>query len=119
VTREKIADRLITYADAAAAFAVVNSIAFLVALAQPDVRSSISNFKWFAILAQLAASLAITVAIVVLRRLELKAREVGPPLTSDVESFLRWFFIARLGIVGASTVGTLVALAVSIHFGSS
>jgi len=33
VTREDIADRLNDYADAAAAFSVVNSIAFVVTLA--------------------------------------------------------------------------------------
>ena len=40
MTREDIADRLINYADAAAAFMVVNAIAFVVSLAQSDVRSS-------------------------------------------------------------------------------
>jgi len=45
LTREDIADRLINYADAAAAFSVVNSIAFVLTLAQSDVRSSVASFK--------------------------------------------------------------------------
>jgi len=32
-------------------------------------------------------------------------------VTEDVEGFLRWFFIARLGIIGVSTLFVVGALA--------
>ena len=110
MTREAIADRLINYADAAAAFSVVSSLALLGTLTQSDVRISIASFKWVAVCGYLFTSLAISIFVVVLRKAELKIQAAGSSVTADVELFLRWFFIARLGGIGVSTLLTAAAL---------
>src|SRR5262250_3278058 len=92
LTREDIADRLVNYADAATAFQVVNGIAFSLALAQPDVRSSIADAKFGAIIGQFLTALVVAAAVVVLRIAEIKFRALEPSLPQDVNRALRWFF---------------------------
>jgi hypothetical protein len=110
LTREDIADRLINYADAAAAFSLVNSIAFVVTLAQSDVRSSIAIFRWGAIFGQLFTSLVVMATVVVLRKTEIKFRASDSSVPQDVEEALRWFFVVRLVIIGVSTLFTIGVL---------
>lgn len=110
MTREDIADRLVNYADAAAAFSIVSSLALLGTLTQTDVRSSIASFKWIAICGYLSTSLAISIFVVVLHKAETKIRAAGSSVPADVERLLRWFFIARLGGIGVSTLLTAAAL---------
>ncbi len=43
MTEATLADRIFNYLDAVAAFSVVNSLAFLAALAEDDVRASIEG----------------------------------------------------------------------------
>jgi hypothetical protein len=47
MTRESLADRIITYCDALAAFSLVNALAFVIALADPDIRCSIARISGF------------------------------------------------------------------------
>ncbi len=109
MTRDDIADRLINYADAAAAFSAVNAVAFLVALAQPEVRCTLVTVKWLAVTGQLFQSFAVAFVVVMLRRREVEMRRPCPA-TPDVERFLRGFFFGRLGVVGIFTLFTIAGL---------
>ena len=104
MTREDIADRIINYADAAAAFTVVNAIAFVASLAQSDIRGSIASFRLGAIFGQLFTNLVVTTTVVMLRKAEIKFRASDSSVSQDVERALRWFFVARLAIIGFSTL---------------
>ena len=49
MTREALADRIITYCDALVAFSLVNALAFVIAMAEPDIRCSIAGISGFVI----------------------------------------------------------------------
>ena len=72
--REAVADRIITYCDALMAFSLVNGFAFLVALAEPDIRCSIANIAVFMGGVTVISPLAASFALVWLRRYELRLR---------------------------------------------
>jgi hypothetical protein len=110
MTQDAIADRLVNYADAVAAFSVVNSLAFLVTLSEPEVRCSLAYVQWIVVGGQLSFSLAISLAIVVLRKLEVAAR-ASIPVAPDVDRFLHGFFIARLAVIALFTLFTVGAAA--------
>lgn len=102
MNHEVLADRLVNYADALAAFSVVNAIGFLVALSETDVRCSLADTRNFVIGGQIASSIIVALAVVLLRRSELKVR-ASTQLSSDIAGYLRTFFFVRLGIIAAST----------------
>lgn len=115
MTREAIADRLVNYSDAVVAFSVVNSLAFLIALTERDVRCSfveiqptfwITYFLFFAIM---------TAALVGCRRAELRLRNGPPPQDPDAARALRYFHVARIGVIWATALACvpLVRMAVS------
>ena len=103
VTREALADRLITYCDALAAFSLVNALAFLVTLGEPDVRCSIAGIATFVSVANLLIALVLSAGLVMLRRFE---RSLRPAAERDpaVERF--WYFAQglRLTLVWGSAL---------------
>lgn len=107
MTRESLADRLVNYADAIAAFSVVNSLTFLVALTEPDIRCSLDDLRSVVVAGQVTFSIGVAAAVVVLRRLELRVRSADAPVPEDVERFLRGFFIVRLVVILASSAFTV------------
>jgi len=115
LTREIFADRLVNYADAVAAFAVVNSLAFLLALTETEVRCSLAHLLWLVVTGQIVVGLAMTGAIVALRRIELRLRGGDAPITADVQALLRSFFFVRIAVVWLSVAITvpLVRMALS------
>ena len=115
MTREALADRLVNYADAVAAFAVVNALAFLVALTETEVRCSLAHLLWLVVTGQIAVGLVMTLAIVALRRVELRLRGSDAPPPADIQQLLRSFFIVRIGVVWLSVAVTapLVRMALS------
>lgn len=106
MTRDALADRLVNYADAATAFALVNSLAFILSLTETDVRCSVADLAWFVYTGQTAFGAVVTLAIVVLRRLELRVR-AGSATPADVLPYLRGFFLARVAVVWLSVVFAL------------
>lgn len=111
--REALADRIITYCDALVAFSLVNGLAFLVALAEPDVRCSIVGVAGAIVAINLIFAIASTVGLITLRRTERRLR--GDDLQdAEVEKFWRvvaiarfvliWFFmgLVLVGVVSAS-----------------
>jgi hypothetical protein len=115
LTREALADRLVNYADAVAAFAVVNSLAFLLALTETEVRCSLAHLLWLVVTGQIVVGLAMTGAVVVLRRVELRLRAQDAPITVDIQQLLRNFFLVRIAVVWLSVAVTipLVRMALS------
>ena len=103
MTREGLADRLVNYADAIAAFSVVNGIAFLVSLSETEIRCSMAHLRWLVVGGQICFSLFIAAGVIVLRRLEANVRSSSTPLPPDVEAYLRGFFFARLAVIAVST----------------
>lgn len=108
MNHEVLADRLVNYADAVAAFYVVNSIVFLVTLSETDVRCSLADTQNFVLGGQITFSLLVTLAVVALRRTELKIR-ASTELAPDIAGYLRAFFLVRLAVIAASTAFTVFA----------
>jgi hypothetical protein len=113
MTREALADRIITYCDALVAFSLVNGLAFLVALGEPDIRCSIAEISGFILFCNGLVTVAASCGLVALRRAEKRFR--GDETRDEaVERFwailhrvrfgLIWLFsgIVLLGIVGAT-----------------
>jgi len=107
MTREVLADRIITYCDALAGFSLVNALAFVVTLSDPDIRCSIARIAGFVIGTNLAIPVGITAALVALRRYERKLRPKG----SQDETVDRFWDAAQ---VIRMTLVWLVALFVAI-----
>jgi hypothetical protein len=99
VTREALADRLVNYADAITAFAVVNTLAFLLALTETEIRCSLVPVQWLVYFGQAFVGISITLGVVALRRIELRLRAAADPLPLDMDVLLRRFFLVRLAIV--------------------
>ena len=120
--REALADRIVTYSDALVAFSLVNGLAFLVALGEPDIRCSIAQISGITILGNLLFAAVVTLGLVALGRAERRFRanssdeEGGGTGEEDeeIDRFLRgihrtrfvliWFFMAIVlaGIFGAT-----------------
>lgn len=113
MTPEAIADRLVNFADAIAAFSVVNSLAFLVTLGDPEIRCSIANALWLVVGGHLAFGVAYAMAVAVLRSLEIAMRGTTP-VTPEIGQFLRGFFIARLAVIALFTLFTSVSAALAL-----
>lgn len=109
---EAVADRIVTYCDALVAFSLVNGLAFLVALGEPDIRCSIAHIATFVFVVNAIVPLAVTCVLIWLRRTEVALR--GPSEDERIERFWRvmararfvlvWIFacIVLLGIVAAT-----------------
>ncbi len=98
MTREALADRIVSYCDALAAFSLVNALAFLITLADPDIRCSIAGIAAIVIGAIVMMSVLITGGLVALRRFE---RSLRPPDSQDpaIERFWRNTQVLRLVVV--------------------
>ena len=104
MTREALADRVVTYSDALAAFSLVNALAFLVTLADPDIRCSIARIATFIVASNLVTASAVTVCLVALRRFERRLRSELPS-DDTVERFWRFAQTVRIALVWLISVG--------------
>lgn len=109
MNRIALADRIINYCDALAAFSLVNAFAFVVTLADPDIRCSIAAIAGMVMFANLVIPILITAGLVGLRRLErsLRSAEEGDPV---VERFWRHAQIVRLSLVWVVASGVIVGV---------
>lgn len=73
--RDALADRCLNYADALVAYSLVNGLAFLVALGEPDMRCSIVRIAWGLVALNIALPLASTFILRWLAQVEQKLRE--------------------------------------------
>ena len=111
--REAIADRLVNYGDAMAAFSVVNSLAFLVAMAETEVRCSLAGRATLVYIGLVTFTVVLTIGVIACHRAEGRIRSSGEPLAQDIRSLRRAFFIARIVVIWLAYVGSipLVSLA--------
>ena len=111
--REAIADRLVNYCDAVAAFSIVNSLAFLLAMTETEVRCSLADRALLVYTGLVAFAIVLTIVVVWCHRLEGRIRASGQPLAEDIQSLRRGLFFARIAIIWLFNVGSfpLVSLA--------
>ena len=111
--REAIADRLVNYGDAIAAFSFVNSLAFLLALTETEVRCSLADVSPLVYVGIVASGAILTAVVVGCRRVENRIRASEGSLAPDIQSLLRAFFVARIIVIWTSVAGSipLVSLA--------
>jgi hypothetical protein len=111
--REAVADRIVTYCDTLVAFSLVNGFAFLVALAESDIRCSIANIAGVIAAINICVPIAVTLLLHWLGGYErrLRADAVEDELISGFwrtvgvfRLVLVWFFaaIVLLGIWAAT-----------------
>jgi len=104
MTRDAIADRLVNYSDAIVAFSLVNSLAFLIALTERDVRCSLVDIQSTLWVAILAFPIFLSVALLVCRHAELRIRASSGTQDQDATRALRYFHIARILILWMSVI---------------
>ncbi len=96
--RHALADRIVLYCDTVVAFAVVNGFAFLIALGEPDIRCSIAKIGWVIGGINLLIPLLCTIALVWLRRTEIRLRD-GESRDALVAHFWKIVVPLRIGLV--------------------
>jgi len=111
--REAVADRIVTYCDGLVAFSLVNGLAFLVALGEPDIRCSIAAISIFVSVVNVAFPVAVTLVLIWLRRTEARLRADDPQdelvtrflsIVGVTRFVLVWFFAAVVLFgIGAAT----------------
>ncbi len=113
--REAIADRLVNYGDAIAAFSFVNSLAFLLALTETEVRCSMADLASFVYIGLAASAVIYTIAVVGCRRVEKRIRaSEGEPPAEDIQSLLRAFFVARIVVIWLSIAGSIPLVGIAL-----
>jgi hypothetical protein len=96
--REAVADRIVTYCDALVAFSLVNGLAFLVALGEPDIRCSIVAISGAVFFVNVFFPIASTLLLLWLGRYERRLR-VDEPVDDLVSGFWRSVGIFRLVLI--------------------
>jgi hypothetical protein len=116
VSPSELANRFSNYADAVVAFAVLNAIGFMSAVAEEDTRSAISEAPNLVFLFSLLGAVCFyTVLAVVFRYTELNLREEAGEVSKPmVDRYQRYFQIARISVIWLSNGTTLL-----IYFGMS
>ena len=102
--RDAIADRLVNYSDAIVAFSLVNSLAFLIALTERDVRCSLVDIQptlWAVIV---SFPVVLSVALLICRHAEVRLRIGSGTQDEDATRALRHFHVARILILWVSVM---------------
>lgn len=110
VERHTLADRIVTYSDTVVAFALVNGLAFLITLGEPDIRCSIANVSSVAFMLNLLFPVFSSYALYWLRNYEYRLRsesceeaeraETSPREPDElVARFWRIAFVVRLTLI--------------------
>ncbi len=114
MTRQALDARIVTYSDTVVAFALVNGFAFLISLAEPDIRCSIANVSEVAFALNLIVPAAGSYALFWLRAYQraLRAEAEGDEAEPDelVARFWRIAFRVRLGLVWLFAVVVLLGI---------
>ena len=114
MTKDALADRIITYSDALVAFSLFNALAFIITLAEPDIRCSIASIVGPVIAANVLVAVAISIGLVALRRFQRSLREEAEE-DERVERFWRWVQAVRLGLVWLFVVLVVFGLWATTH----
>ena len=86
MNRQALADRTVVYSDTVVAFAVVNGFAFLISLADPDIRCSIAAVAGVFLVANVVMPIVATWALFWLRDYETRLRAPVDPDDEEAES---------------------------------
>ena len=108
-----LANRFSNYADAVVAFAVLNSVGFLTAMGEENIREEIDDVSSLGFLvAVIVAASFYTILAMVFRHAELQLREEAQEVSSArVERYQRYFQLARITVIWVSAGLTMV-----VHF---
>jgi hypothetical protein len=96
--RHALADRIVVYCDTVVAFAAVNGFAFLIALGEPDIRCSLAEISWVVGGINSSVALLCTVALVWLRRMEIRLRD-GESQDALIRQFWKIVVPLRIALV--------------------
>ena len=98
MTRQTLADRFVNYGDAVVAFAMVNALAFLIALSDNEVRCSLPRGGLFFILIFPVSASILSAGLFACRRAEvrLRGRDTLDPIVSR---YLKYAYLVRHGII--------------------
>jgi hypothetical protein len=102
-----MADRLLNYADAMAAFAVVNSLAFLLAITEVEVRCSLAERTSLVYIGVVLQGLIISGAIIACHKTETRLRNSVGSIPADLQSLRITILCIRIAIVLLATVGVI------------
>lgn len=107
-----LADRIVNYSDALVAVVFLGVSGLSIALADPDIRSSINAVSNWIIGGNIGMGFLVSALLVTLRIWELDLR-VDFPTPGKVRRYSRYFYVARHTIVWLSVVQIVIALWVS------
>ena len=107
-----LADRMVNYSDALVAVVFLGVSGLSIALADPDIRSSINTVTNWIIGGNIGMGLLVSALLVTLRGWELDLR-LDFPTPGKVRRYSRYFYVARHIIVWLSVVQIVIALWVS------
>ena len=102
-----MADRLVNYADAIAAFSVVSCVTFLLALTELEIRCSLADRSTIVYTGLVLQALVYSCLVIVCHKTEARIRDNKQTIPKDLQSLrtaLIWIriliiFIATLGII--------------------
>src|SRR5262245_7196026 len=98
MTRHALADRFVNYGDAVVAFGMMNALAFLIALSEPEVRCSLRRGGAFFILIFPITASFLSAGIFACRRAEVRLRD-GETLESPVSRYLQYAYLVRQALI--------------------
>jgi hypothetical protein len=106
-----LADRMVNYSDALVAVMFLGASGLSIALADPDVRSSINTVTNWIIGGNIGMGLLVSTLLVTLRSWELDLR-VEFPAPGKVRRYSRYFYVARHIVLWLSVIQVVIVLLV-------
>lgn len=99
-----LADRLSSYADAVAAFSLVNTLGFFAAIAEADTRCQLQDNRALVVSIMFVVQLMYVGAVAGLRRMELRLRR-GLDSSETVERFRARWHLGRIAFTSFTAFG--------------
>ena len=107
-----LADRIVNYSDALVAVVFLGVSGLGIALADPDIRSSINTVTNWVIGANIGMGVLVSALLAILRSWELDLR-IDFPAPGKVRRYSRYFYVARHIVVWLSVVQIVIVLLMS------
>ncbi len=107
MTNQSVADRLVNYGDAIAAFSAVNTLALLVAMGENEVRCSLADQALLVYSGMVSFAVVLTLAVVWCHRTEGRLRAEAGGVPEHLRRLRLIFFVVRLVVIWLFNVGAL------------